>query len=100
MLGKKITHVMYLILDESMSQWRKRISKKGGHPHISHEPCKPVPWGTMIKHAIECTTGIFVHHGIVESSTVQWKKKYSSPAVKSHHPKSEDISYHTAGVLH
>ena len=89
-LRKKVIRVMYLMLDESMSGWRPKTSKRGGLPHISHEPRKPVPLGTMIRNAVECTTGIFVHHDIVDSSTNQWKKKYTNPAVQSHLPKGED----------
>ena len=50
-------HVLYLMLDESMSGWRPKTSKTGGLPHISHEPRKPVPLGTMIRNAVEvrCT---------------------------------------------
>ena len=72
-----------MMLNESMSGWRRKTSKRGGFPHISHdhEPCKPVPLGTMTQNAVECTTGIFVHHDIVDSSTNQWKKKYNNPAV-------------------
>ena len=36
---------------------------------------------------------------IVDSSTSQWMKKYTNPTAKSHLPKGEDISYHTAEVL-
>ena len=46
-------HVLYLMLDESMSGWRPKTSKTGGLPHISHEPRKPVPLGTMIRNAVE-----------------------------------------------
>ena len=56
------------MFDKSMSGWRPKTSKRGGLPHISHEPRKPVPLGTMIRNAVECTTGIFVHHDLVDSS--------------------------------
>jgi hypothetical protein len=98
-LRKKVIQVMYLMLNESMSGWRLKTSNPGGLPHISHEPCKPVPLGTIIRNVVECTTGIFVHRDIVDSSTNQWKKKYSNPVVKSNLPKGKDISYHTAEVL-
>lgn len=78
------------MLDESMSGWSPKTSKRRGLPHISHEPRKPVLLGTMIRNAVECATGIFVHHDIVDSSTNQWKKKYTNPAVQSHLPKGED----------
>jgi hypothetical protein len=91
--------VIYLMLDESMSGWRPKTSKRGGLPHISHEPRKPVPLGTMIRNAVECTTGIFVHHDLVDSSNEQWKKKFSLPPETSHLPRKEEISYHCAEVL-
>jgi hypothetical protein len=53
----------------------------------------------MIRNAVECTTGIFVHHDLVDSSNVQWRKKYSLPPETSHLPRKEDISYHCAEVL-
>ena len=87
------------MLDESMLGRRPKSSKRGGLPHISHEPRKPVPLGTMIRNAVECTTGIFVHHDLVDSSNEQWKKKYSLPLEISHLPKKEEISYHCAKVL-
>ena len=67
---KTIIHVLYLMLKESMSGWRPKTSKCGSLPHISHEPKKHVPPGTMIRNAVECTTGIFVHHDLVDSSAV------------------------------
>ena len=54
----------------------------------------------MIRNVVECTTGTFVHRDIVDLSTNQWKKKYSNPAMQSHLPKGEEMSYHTAEVLH
>jgi len=65
-IRKKAICVMYLMLNESVSGWRPKTSKKGGLPRISHEPCKPVPLGTMIRNAVECKTGIYVHHDIVD----------------------------------
>jgi hypothetical protein len=87
------------MLDESMSGWRPKTSKTGGLPHITHEPRKPVPLGTMIRNAVECATGIFVNHDIVASPNKQWLKKYLDPPVKSHLPKGEEVSYHTAEVF-
>ena len=73
-LRTEAIRVIYLILDESMSGWQPKTSKRGGLPHISHEPRKPIPLGTMIRNAVECTTGIFVHHDLVDSSNEQWRK--------------------------
>ena len=98
-LRTQVLRVNYLVLDESMSGWRPKTSKRGGLPHISHEPRKPIPLDTMICNAVECTTGIFVHHDLVDSSNEQWKKKYSLPPVTSHLPRKEEISYHCAEVL-
>ena len=83
-LRTKSIRVIYLMLDKSMSGWRPKTSKRGGLPHISHESRKPVPLGTMIRNAVECTTGIFVHHDLVDSSNEQWKKKFSLPPETSH----------------
>ena len=96
----QILNVIHLILDESMSAWRPKTSKRGGLPHISHEPRKPVPLGTMLRNAVECLTGIFVHQDLVDTSTKQWEKEFLDPPTKSHLPKGENISYHTAEVLH
>mgnify|MGYP006203513335 FL=1 len=92
-------NVLELMLDESRSGWRPKTSKTGGLPHISYEVWKPVPLGTMLRNFVECTTGIFVHHDIVESSTDQWKKNYSDPLTRSSLPRGEMVSYHTAEVL-
>lgn len=98
-LRKNMLRVVYIMLDESMSGWRPKTSKTGGLPHITHEPRKPVPLGTMIRNAVECATGIFVNHDIVDTPNVQWLKKYLDPPTKSHLPRGEDVSYHTAEVL-
>lgn len=98
-LRTDILRVFYLVLDESMSGWRPKTSKMGGLPHITYEARKPVDLGTMLRNAVEGTTGIFVHHDPVESIEHQWKKKYSDPVEKSHLPKGEVISYATAEVL-
>ena len=95
----EMLHVLYLILDESMSGWRPKTSKTGGLPNISHEPRKPVPLGTMLRNAAKCVTGIFVHHDIVKDPTAQWQKKYMDPPTKLYLPKREDIQYHVAEVL-
>ena len=95
----EILRVLYLMLDESMSGWLPKTSKTGGLPNISHEPRKPVPLGTMLRNAVECITGIFVHQDIVECSTSQWKKEYLDPPVKSHMPKGENINYHVRIML-
>ena len=95
----QIMNVLELMLDESMSGWRQKTLKTCGLPHISYVVRKPVPLGTMLRNSVECTTGIFVHHDIVESSTDQWKIKHSDPPAKSSLPRGEMVSYHTAEVL-
>jgi hypothetical protein len=91
--------VLYLVLDESMVGWRPKTTKTGGLPHLTWEPRKPVDLGTMIRNAVECTTGIFVHHDCVDGSDLQWQKKYLRERVKSHLPRGELVSYDTAEVL-
>lgn len=66
-LMKKMLYVAYLMLDESMSEWRLKTSKRGGLPHISHEQQETSPLETMIRYASGSPTGIFVHHDIVIS---------------------------------
>ncbi len=66
---------------------------------MTNEPRKPIPLDTMIGNAVDCLTGIFVYHGIVDSSDQQWQKKYIMPAVTSHLPLGEEISYHTVEVI-
>ncbi len=48
---------------------------------------------------MECTTGIFVHHNLVDSFNEQWKKKYSLPPEVSHLPRKEEINYRCTKVL-
>eukprot|EP00957_Ditylum_brightwellii_P003228 245848-Ditylum_brightwellii.AAC.1 len=62
-----------------MSGWRPKTSKTGGQPHISYKPRKPVPLGTMVRNSVECVTGIFVNHDMVQGSLQQLKKKYTNP---------------------
>jgi hypothetical protein len=59
------------MMDESILGWTPKTSKKGGHPHIIHEPHKPMSFGSMIRNAVEYTASIFVHHDIVDSFTAQ-----------------------------
>ena len=97
--GGKILRVVYRMFDESMSTWRPKTSKTGGPPNITHEARKPVPLGTMICNAVECVTGRFFHHDIIQGPVQKWKKKYSDPPVKSHLPINKNIQYHVTKVL-
>lgn len=96
-MRKAIIKVTYLVLDESMSAWRPKTSKTGGLPNITFEPRKPVDLGTMIRNGVECVTGIFVHHDIVQGAAQQSNKKYLGEP--SHLPKGEKINTHIAEVL-
>ena len=95
----ELLEVTFLMLDEAMSGWRPKTSALGGLPNITSEPRKPVDLGSMYRDSVECITGIFVHHDIVQAPTQQWHKKYSNPPTKSALPKKEVIQYHTAEVL-
>jgi hypothetical protein len=57
----KLLVAFLLILDESMSGWRPKTSKRGHLPHITFEPRKPVNLGTMLRDACECVTGIIMY---------------------------------------
>ena len=92
-----LLHVVYLILDETMSGWRPKTSATGGLPNITFEPRKPVDLGTMFKNAIECCTGIFVNHDIVRGAVEQGMKDYTGDP--SSLPRGEPILGHTAEVL-
>ena len=48
------------VLDESMSAWCPRASKRGGLPHISYVIRKPEPLGTEFKTAADPATGIML----------------------------------------
>ena len=63
-----IIHVPYLMLDESMLGWQPKTSMHGGQPNISYEPRMPVPLRTMIRNAVECTTGILVEINLLSAS--------------------------------
>ena len=96
---QRLIKTVLMLVDESMSGWRPKTSKTGGLPNITHEPRKPVDLGTMLRDGVECITGIFVYHDIVQAPTQMWEKKYLKPPTKSHLPKGEVINYHLAEVL-
>ena len=91
--------VIYLILDESMSEWRPKTSKTGDLPNISHEPRKPVDLGTMTKNGAECKTGILVFNDVVQDFVNQRKKKYLVGDTNSHMPQGEQMYSHVAECL-
>lgn len=74
-----------LMLDEAMSGWRPKNSKRGGLPNITYEPRKPVPLGTMYRNSAECHTGIFIYIDPVMGSERQGRKQFAKTA--SHLPK-------------
>ena len=75
-----------------------KTSAFGGLPNIISEPRKPVDLGSMYQDSVECITGIFVHHNIVQAPTQQWREKYLNLPTKAALPKKEIILYHTAKV--
>lgn len=85
--------------------WRPKTSKTGGLPHVTLEPRKPKDLGSMIRNDIECITGLFVHHDLVEGTSTQRLKKYQVDAedetklCKSHLPQEEPILDHIAECL-
>ena len=94
---RQLLKVTYLMLDESMSAWCPKTTKTGGLPNITFEPRKPVELGTMIRNGVDCISGIFVHHDVVQEAAAQSDKKYVGE--KSHMPKKEPIPVHIAEVL-
>ena len=71
-----MTDVFYVVLDESMSGWRPKMTQMGGLPNITYEPRKPVELGTMIKNGCECITGMMVYQDVVHGAQQQGDKKY------------------------
>lgn len=72
----KLCVTFLLMLDESMSGWKPKCSKRGGLPNITYEPRKPVDLGTMLRNAAECHTGILMHIDPVMSPERQGHKEY------------------------
>ncbi len=88
---------VYLLLDESMSAWRPKMSKTDGLPNITFEPRKPKPLGTMFENGVEATMGIMVMQDVVEGADSQRMKKYIGDM--SSLPKKEPIMQHVAETL-
>jgi len=65
-----------LMLDESMSGYRPKMSKEGGFPYISYEPRKPVPLGTMFRNGVECLSGVMCYQEAMMASEHQQEKKH------------------------
>jgi hypothetical protein len=86
-----------IILDESMSGFCPKTSKKGGLPHISHEPRKPVSLGTLIRNSAETTTGAIIFEDPVMQPELQFQKTYSQDV--SHMPDKQRVPAATAEVL-
>ena len=85
------------LLDESMAGWRPKTSKRGGLPHISNEPRKPVSLGTLIRNAAEAYTGVIIFQDVHMQSELQFQKKYAQDT--SHMPDRAPLSSSTAEVL-
>ena len=105
MKRRSLFHVVLSILDESMSGWRPKTSKLGGLPHLTFEPRKPVPLGTMLRNCVECITGCFAYQDVVMNPEIQQMKQYyysnSHQQVRelSSLPDRSPITAHTAEVL-
>ena len=103
---RQIFHVVMLMMDESISGWKPKTSKTGGLPNISYEPRKPVDLGTMLRNAVECVTGCLVFQDVAQPPEMQERKEFfydGDPSMeipeRSHLPKQDRISKHTAEVL-
>jgi hypothetical protein len=66
-----------LMLDEAMSGWKPKTSKRGGLPNITFEPRKPVDLGTKFRNSAECHSGIFMHIDPVMCPEKQDGKTYA-----------------------
>jgi hypothetical protein len=86
-----------LVLDESMSGWKPKTSKRGGLPNITHEPRKPVDLGTMFRNGAECHTGVLVHVDPVMCPERQSLKEYATTL--SHLPKTSVSSSNVVSLL-
>jgi hypothetical protein len=85
---KKIAASVLKVLDESMSAFRPRTTKKGsylgGLPHISFILRKPEPLGTEFKVICCATTGVFLHieiqRGKIPRNEMKYSKKFGATA--------------------
>ena len=64
-----------------MLEWCPKISKIGGIPNISYEPCKSVPLGTMLKNGDECIRAVVAFQDIVQGHEKQQEKCYSGEQI-------------------
>ncbi|MGL5936847.1 MAG: hypothetical protein ACRCZI_14630, partial [Cetobacterium sp.] len=94
-----------LMIDESMSAWRPKTSKRGGLPNITYEPRKPVPLGTQFRNGVECYTGCIVFQDVAQNAEEQHRKEYFYQDVDgrvprlSHLPTRNPIQHHVAEVM-
>jgi hypothetical protein len=95
---RDLLHMVYLLMDGSMSALRPKTSATGGLPNVTYELRKPKPLGTMFKNGVEGTTGILVTQDVVEGSASQREKKYDGE--ESSLPMREPIMAHVAEMLH
>jgi hypothetical protein len=79
---KELLNVALLVLDESMSGWRPKVSTLGGIPNITYEPRKPVDLGTMIRDSAECIVGSVAHLDPVQLPEHQMQKSYFGKTTK------------------
>jgi Transposase IS4 len=94
-----------LMIDESMSAWRPKTSKRGGLPNITYEPRKPVPLGTQFRNGVECYSGCLVFQDVAQNAEEQHRKEFFYADVDnrvprlSHLPLRNPMQQHTAEVM-
>jgi hypothetical protein len=83
--SKRVAASIKKLLDESMSAFRPRTTKKGGLPHISFISRKPEPLGTEFKVVCCSVTGIFlfieVQEGKLPMRTMRHSEAPNGPTV-------------------
>ena len=75
-----IGDILAVMLDESMSGYCPKTSKTGGLPSISFEPRKPVPLGTLLRNAAECSSASLLYQDVQMRGELQDEKKYNCDA--------------------
>jgi hypothetical protein len=101
----RIMRTSLLMIDESMSGWRPKTSKKGGLPNITFEPRKPVPLGTQLRNGVECYTGCMVFQDVVQNVEEQQRKDYFYTDIDNQVPRMSslpvraEIQAHVAEVM-
>jgi hypothetical protein len=94
---QRLIKTFLMLVDESMSGWWPKTTKFGGLPNYTHEPCKPVPLGTMFHNGVKCISGVLVVQDVVQNPEQQSRKAFHGE--RSFMPDKSDITAHTAEVL-